>query len=178
MSQFLDPAHLSLFGCLKDLTDTEAQQFLRRASRRTAAAGTVIFDQDEDGDSVCLLISGQVEIGLHVQGQPDQVLIVLEPGSYFGEVALLLDNARTARAVAVTEVEVWELTAQEFLAALDQQECWAVRLLLELSRTLAHRLGTVLDKLSGLLTDPESSPTPPRSELLALRERLLTEWTF
>jgi len=45
---------------------------------------------------------------------PPQVLALLRPGQFFGEMALMTGDARTATVVAKTDVECWRLDRGSF----------------------------------------------------------------
>ena len=68
------------------------------------APGEVIVEQGEVGDAFYAIRSGQVEVVAD-----GTIVRTLGPGSYFGEVALLLDVPRTASVVAKTPVRAYRL---------------------------------------------------------------------
>jgi MFS family permease len=77
------------------------------------AAGTELFRQGDPGDRFYAIEDGEVEIS--VDGAPP---IVEGPGEYFGEIALLGDVPRTATVRARTDVELYALEREEFVAAV------------------------------------------------------------
>jgi MFS family permease len=76
-------------------------------------AGEVIFRQGDPGDRFYITAEGEVEIV--VDERPP---VVVGPGGYFGEIALLGSIPRTATARARTEVELYALDGDEFVAAV------------------------------------------------------------
>jgi CRP-like cAMP-binding protein len=76
-------------------------------------AGTIIFNQGEEGDRFYLLADGKVDVV--VDGNR---LATFSDGYYFGEIALLHDVPRTATVTAVTDVDLETLERKEFLAAI------------------------------------------------------------
>lgn len=170
------------FRCFESLSDGEATAVAPHLELMQLAAGQELFHQGDPGDSVYLLLAGQVEIRIAVPGQDDRVLSVLESGAIFGEVSLLLNQPRTATAVAVTDIEVWRVAREFFQTALERHEAWAVKFLLAVSRALAQRLGTADEELVGIITDMHHDRDKPQAakahELEQLRNRLFTQWSF
>lgn len=79
----------------------------------TAAAGETIVQKGEPGDLFYVVASGEAE----VVGD-DMATVVLEPGSFFGEIALLRDVPRTATVRARTPLELYALGRDEFIPAV------------------------------------------------------------
>jgi CRP-like cAMP-binding protein len=71
--------------------------------------GEAVVRQGEPGDAFYAVASGQVEVV-----EDDRMVNVLGPGSYFGEVALLLDVPRTATVRARTPVRAYRLERAGF----------------------------------------------------------------
>jgi CRP-like cAMP-binding protein/Zn-dependent protease len=91
------------------LDQTGISELLEHGSWVTINAGDAIVTQGDVGDAFYAIGSGQVEVlkdGSRAQ--------VLGPGSFFGEVALLLDVPRTATVRAVTAVRAYRLDREGF----------------------------------------------------------------
>jgi CRP-like cAMP-binding protein len=74
---------------------------------------TVVLREGDAGDRFYIVVEGEVEIS--EGGKP---LSTLEPGGYFGEIALLRDLPRTATVVTKTPVVLYALDREDFLAAV------------------------------------------------------------
>jgi CRP-like cAMP-binding protein/Zn-dependent protease len=72
--------------------------------------GEVVFEQGEPGDAFYALRSGQVEVV-----KDGEVVGVLGPGSFFGEIALLHDVPRTATVRARTPGRAFRLEREGFV---------------------------------------------------------------
>jgi NTE family protein len=69
------------------------------------AAGDSLCRQGDDGDTLFLIVRGDVRIVREVVGSPRNIA-VLSRGDCVGEIALLFGLPRTASAIAATDVEV------------------------------------------------------------------------
>ncbi len=76
------------------------------------AAGERVFEEGDAGDAFYLVARGRLEA--YHEGEPDEVLSVMEDGDYFGEIALVERGARTASVRAVTDCLCLVLTRAKF----------------------------------------------------------------
>jgi CRP/FNR family transcriptional regulator, cyclic AMP receptor protein len=88
---------------LAGLPAEDVRQLLAIARRRTFEKGEVVFHRDDPADSLHLVVRGR--FGARVLTPlGDQVLLdVLGPGDSFGELALLLPDARRSATVSALE---------------------------------------------------------------------------
>lgn len=107
-------------------------EFLRgEAGARSYAAGEAIFREGEPGDAMYAVVEGEVEIRKH-----DRVLETLEPGSVFGEMALIDRSPRSADAYAKTDCTLAPVTQRRFMFLVQETPFFAI----DIMRTLAERL--------------------------------------
>jgi voltage-gated potassium channel len=81
---------------------------------RTVYAGSVIIRKGEEGDAMYLIASGAVEVDA-----PDGN-VRLEEGDFFGELALLSRERRTASVTAVKSTDLLVLDADDFHRIIDR----------------------------------------------------------
>ena len=77
---------------------------------RFARPREIIVRKGEEGDSMFIIASGEVEVELGGGREP----IVLEPGQFFGELALIERTARSATVRAADECKLLELSGKDF----------------------------------------------------------------
>jgi MFS family permease len=89
------------------------EQLASSLSRVRVAAGDDVFRQGDAGDRFYVIGAGEAEVALD-----DRPRVTLGPGAYFGEIALLRDVPRTATVTACTDLELYVLERDDFLAAV------------------------------------------------------------
>ena len=95
--------------------------------------GEVVFRQGEPGETMYLVGSGQVEV---LAGADQAPLAALGPGSFVGELALLLGEPRSATLLVVADTWLWALHRSDLDALLTEHPVIGI----ELSRELGRRL--------------------------------------
>jgi sigma-B regulation protein RsbU (phosphoserine phosphatase) len=99
--------------------------------------GEVLFHEDEKGESLFIVLEGELEV-LMALGKPDEkVMATLGLGEFIGEMSLLIPGrARTASIRAKSPSRLWMMTRVDFDALLHRQPKLADTML----RTLTKRL--------------------------------------
>jgi predicted MFS family arabinose efflux permease len=92
---------------------TTLERLASRMHELRVAAGTAIVEQGERGDRFYLLADGEVEVT-----QDGIRIATLGRGDHFGEIALLQSVPRTATCVARTDVELYAIEGESFVAAV------------------------------------------------------------
>jgi CRP/FNR family cyclic AMP-dependent transcriptional regulator len=110
-----------------------------------------IFTEKMPGEALFIVKNGAVKITMMAGEGKEMGLLVLGPGEFFGELALIHDDTRLVNARAETAVDLLILTRKDFHALLDLDPRTASRLLLSVSKLLAMRIQAYSDKLKELL---------------------------
>jgi putative ABC transport system ATP-binding protein len=77
-------------------------------------AGEILFRMGDPSDLVYVVSSGEVELYREREGAEDEVVAVVGPGTYFGELGPLLDLPRTASARAISDCSLVGYSVQLF----------------------------------------------------------------
>ncbi len=136
---------ISLF---QDLKDAEIKEVLKLARPRTFAAGAVVIREGEAGDSMFIMVEGEVEItkrlGLVLDEEtPNERIIIrlkAEEGVCFGEMSLLENEPRSATVTALTECSLMEMGREEFFQLIRQNSEMGCKILLRLAQLLSRYL--------------------------------------
>lgn len=119
--------------------------------------GDLIFRQGSDGDAFYLVRYGFVKITLADSRGLEKVVAYLGEGHYFGEMALIGDEKRSATASALNRTELIKISRKDFEAILEDQPGVKSALELVISKrlernrqindnaTLAHTLASAGD---------------------------------
>ena len=113
------------------------------ARERTIPKGGVILSQGAPGDALYLIRAGQVKVTVIAEDGREVILSVLASGSFFGEMALLDDEPRSAHVIAMSPTTLLQLRREDFHARLRSSPDLSVALLRELSRRLRRADDTI-----------------------------------
>jgi CRP-like cAMP-binding protein len=116
------------------------------ASTTGVHAGHILFLEGEAGDAAYVVVSGAVDLVLESLEGNQLTLAHVGPGGYFGEMALIDDQPRSATAIAAQESEVAVLSRRNFLNHLQQHP----ETIVDLLRTLSARVRTADEKIRAL----------------------------
>lgn len=104
--------------------------------------GQTIFDEDTKERDLYLIITGKVHVIKYTKTGKESLLAVLHEGDFFGELSLIGDFPRSARAVAETDATIISLSYEHYETLLQHSRTFARNLL----QRLVLRLRT-LDQL-------------------------------
>jgi len=90
------------------LADEDLDLLVRGMDRRMYSRGEVIVRQGAPGDSLFLIVDGEVGVVLSVDGVERQVA-TLHRGDILGEQSLMTGEARTATCIALKDAHVYEI---------------------------------------------------------------------
>jgi CRP/FNR family cyclic AMP-dependent transcriptional regulator len=155
---------LGLHPFFSALPQQDLERLLLRARRMRVAAGRSVFRRDEPGDGLYGVLSGRIAFTVDSADGRKLTLGFLDPGGFFGEIALLDGKGRTAAAEARDASELLFIARREFLPFVSERPdallhiiavlCGRLRrstdyiadtAFLDLSRRLAKLLVVMLD---------------------------------
>lgn len=107
---------------------------------RTLDAGEAVFRYADNGDEMYFIRSGQVYILLPLPGGKRHHLATFGQGDFFGEMAFLDGEARSADAVARNTCELFVLTRRDFDNCVSRQAELGAQIFAQLAKVNAKRL--------------------------------------
>lgn len=132
-------------------TRDELELVLGLFQEREIKPNANIFTEKMPGEALFIVKSGAVKITMMAGEGEEMGLLVLGPGEFFGELALIHEDTRLVTARAETAVDLLMLTRKDFNALLDLDPRTASRLLIAVSKLLAMRIQAYSHKLKELL---------------------------
>jgi CRP-like cAMP-binding protein len=102
---------------------------------KEVAAGEVVFREEDFGDEMYLVRSGQINIHQELGDAPSLIEMVM-PGGYFGEMAIIDDLPRTATATAEVDTSLLVLHKNDFRTAVQDYPDIAFEIFREFTRRL------------------------------------------
>jgi CRP-like cAMP-binding protein len=104
----------------RTLSDDDRIELLKRSSRRHFTSGQMIFRYRTPGQSMMVLLGGEVRISLPERNGRAIILADLQRGAILGEMSVLDGEERSADATALTACELLALERSDVLAFLER----------------------------------------------------------
>ena len=131
----------------KDIPHREMGRLTEALFEKTYQEGQVLFEEGDIGRALFIVETGSVELAKRGRDGQDQQLAVAQPGDFFGEMALLEEQPRSATARALEESKVSLLYKTKFDALLLARPRAAVPVLRRLAQLLSARVRLASEKL-------------------------------
>lgn len=132
----MQPALFRKFALFAELDDRELASIAAVAKIRRYAKDDAIFHEEEAGDIFCVIREGRVKVTMTSPEGKEIILSTLGPNDFFGEMALLDEQPRSANVIAIEPLEVVTIWRSDFLQILSENFSIARKVLAEMSRRL------------------------------------------
>ena len=133
----LELREIDIFGRRKQETLAELEACMEA---RGCKAGEKIFARGDTGDEIYLIRRGAVRIMLPLGDGRSHHLATFGRGSFFGEMAFLDHQPRSADAIAFTDCDLYVLSRSRFDALVEKHRKLGMDMMEGLARVLAARL--------------------------------------
>jgi CRP-like cAMP-binding protein len=143
----IDPSLFRKAGIFAELDPPHLDALSRVATIRPYAPGEAILQEADPGDLFFFIVRGQVKVFVDSEHGREVVLTHLKAGDFFGEMALLDNEARSASVSALVASELVVLRRKDFLEVLADDFTIAHRIL----STLSARLRRANDMIESLV---------------------------
>ncbi len=127
--------------------------------------GTVIFTEGEDGHEMYIIHDGTVRITKKVRAT-ETLLAELEKGDFFGEMAILEKEPRSATATAATNVKLLVIDEKTFESTIKNSPDVAILIL----RKMAERIRGADHRIENLLIKDSMSKVVDMVSKIAVKE--------
>jgi anion transporter len=119
------------------LSREDIAKVLGKMEERHYLSGTTILSQGDEGDAFYIIQTGTVQVVLENRGRAE-VIRVLGPQDWFGEMALLSGEPRSATIAAVKDSLIWRLSRHAWDELIDKHPTWLLHFCAALSKKLSH----------------------------------------
>ncbi len=156
--KYLMLRHVLLF---QDFSPEELQKLVPLLKEGSYRKKEVLFRANDPGNTLFILRSGRVKITLTDRHGREVILRVMQPGEFFGEMAILDGYPRSATVTALEKSYVFTLDRLSFLRFIQDHPHWSLKMLATMSRRLRkanERIGSAVlsdahGKVSRVLLD-------------------------
>ncbi|MDO9066303.1 MAG: cyclic nucleotide-binding domain-containing protein, partial [Chloroflexota bacterium] len=111
--QALVERHLRKMVLFADVSDEEILAISQKLQPKQYKKGWLIFSVGEPATSLYLIEKGQVKVVSDAETERETIAVLGE-GEFFGEMALLTGEPRTAAVRAMSDVDLWVLSKADF----------------------------------------------------------------
>ncbi len=129
-----------------ELADSDISSLAKLSSRRRFPKDTVVFFENEEGDTFFMILEGRIKVTILGDDGREVILSMLGPGDFFGEMALLDNEPRSATAIAAEETELLSLHRTDFQTVLTDNRSITTALIKILTgrlRRANHQISTL-----------------------------------
>jgi CRP/FNR family cyclic AMP-dependent transcriptional regulator len=128
------------------LSDAELAALEESSIRRSYPKNTVIINENDVADSLYVIESGKVKVYCSDKNGKEFIMNTLGGGDYFGELALLDDDRRSASVRTMEKADFCIIYKQDFNQVLDQHPNIAKTLI----RNITRRVRALTEKVKSL----------------------------
>jgi len=132
-----------LFGGLKK---KEVSHLAKLMYKRQFKKGEVVFVEGDVGSAMYIVLEGRVSI-IKSRGKTLKEVACLSSGSFFGEMALLTDEKRSATAKVTTKTTLLCFFKKDLDHILHKDPAVGLHLMRNLSSVLARRLKHMIERM-------------------------------
>ena len=124
----------------KGFTDKEFGELEQLIHRRTYKPDEYVFKNQAPGEGMYIIVFGGVKISIGLRYSQEQVLAELKAGDFFGELALLGDEPRSASAIATENSKLLGFFKPDLFSLLERNPVLGNKILMNLAQVIGERL--------------------------------------
>lgn len=148
VSTIADVEFLKTVTLFEGLTDVQVQQVAAIMHEETLPTGQPIIQEGEEGDRMYIIQEGTVEVSRTLTmkvakrdfGQKEKTFIRLGSKFFFGEMALLENDVRSATVTTVTDCKLFVILRDDFNPLCENFPEIGYKILRNIAKTIAGRL--------------------------------------
>jgi len=129
------------------LREDDIERISHVARERPYPKNSVIVFEDDPGDALYIVLTGQVKVVLVGEDGREVILSTMSQNNFFGEMSLIDDEPRSATVIAMEDSNLLVVRREDFQRQLEESPRIAIGLL----RALCKRLRQADSKIGGLV---------------------------
>jgi CRP/FNR family cyclic AMP-dependent transcriptional regulator len=128
-----------------ELSDPDVASLAQLMTRRKYPKDGVVFFENEEGDSFFMIVEGRIKVTILGDDGREVILSMLGPGDFFGEMALLDNEPRSATAIAAEDSELLCLSRSDFQGVATKRSITSalIKILTARLRRANHQISTL-----------------------------------
>lgn len=128
------------------MTEAQVDTLKERGRLRVFAPNTIVVSEGDEGNSLFVVQSGSLKAYVTDNVGREVTLSLLDPGDYFGELALLDEAPRSASVIALARSELLQIPRSAFLSLMEAHpSCMQI-----VVRNLVSRIRQLTDNVRAL----------------------------
>ncbi len=137
MSEQMQKTCISIVPIFNHLTAEEMQEIVKTTKSATYPRGNTIYSAGESSEGLYIVHKGRVKIYRLSESGKEQLVRILEPGDFTGELSLFSASIHDAYAEAMASTELCIMDSQDFQQFLMKYPQISLKVLTEFSSRLA-----------------------------------------
>jgi len=130
-----------------DLSEKDIGMVASLVTTRQVPKQSIVVQESGPGDAMYIITSGSVKISYYAIDGQEVILALLDAGAFFGEMALLNDEPRSATVITMEDSELAQIRRQDFNRLLESSPELTRKILAEVVGRL-RRTSLVLKRIS------------------------------
>ncbi|HKR14964.1 MAG TPA: DUF1003 domain-containing protein [Pyrinomonadaceae bacterium] len=127
-----NPDYLANITMFEHLDEDDRASLAEVVDEIEVSAGKTLFEAGDPGDSLFIVVSGEIELFIKDTAGQKIVLHIAQPGDMFGELAMLDSGPRTATALVLVDSEVLVLDRDDLMLLFQRKPEAALHMLASL----------------------------------------------
>jgi CRP/FNR family transcriptional regulator, cyclic AMP receptor protein len=127
-------AGVPLFSCLSSMDRSAICRIM--IPRKFSTNEVIVHEDDDEGQTFFAIVSGRVHVAVITSEGKSAILATLKPGDFFGEMAILDGEPRSASVIASEPCVLLMLYRRMFMDILQRYPKITIRILVEMSKRI------------------------------------------
>lgn len=129
-----------------ELAPADTDKLTAHCQTRTYPANAILITEGDQTDSLYVIVDGEVKVFANDDSGKEVILNILGPGEYFGEIALVDDQPRSASVMTLAPTKVMIISKSNFKKCLEENPDMSFNLI----RALTKQVRALTDSVKNL----------------------------